>query len=195
MWLSKRRQFENEELWNLSWAAQQQYDVLQSYSIGLNWPRQATKALTSLQSYNCSSLTGIMHLWSYCRSIWNHFIRHICTTWWPKVFLNRLKVNKSSIISNLFVLFLGSSITLRPSNRKADKIISNALFRLVVEQQRCVLQPEDTFVNQEKEIVRLLESSEISLASEALSSLRSNFAIRKLPSHSIREDNTCFIWY
>ena len=77
-------------------------------------------------------------------------------------------MNKSSIISNLFVLFLDSSITLRTSYRKANKIISIAIFRLVVEQQRCDLQPEDTFVNQEKEIVRLLESSEISLASDDL---------------------------
>ena len=42
------------------------------------------------------------------------------------------------------------------------------MFRLVVEQQRCDLQPEDTFAHQEKEIVRLLESSEISQASDAL---------------------------
>ena len=74
-------------------------------------------------------------------------------------------MNKYFIVSNLFNLFIGSSITLRASNRKADKIISYAMFLLVVEQQRCDLQPEDTFVNQEKEIVRLLESLEISRAS------------------------------
>ena len=47
-------------------------------------------------------------------------------------------------------------------------IISNAMFRIVLEQQRTDLQANETFSQQEKEIIKLLESSEISKTSSAV---------------------------
>ena len=47
-------------------------------------------------------------------------------------------------------------------------IISNAMFRIVLEQQRKDLQANETFSQQEKEIIKLLESSEISMTSSAV---------------------------
>ena len=57
-------------------------------------------------------------------------------------------------------------ITLKTTNRKPDKIISGGMFRLATERQQESLIPNQTFIGQEREIVKLLEASDISSASK-----------------------------
>ena len=65
------------------------------------------------------------------------------------------------------LLFVYRELTLRTSNRHADTIISNAMFRLTVERMKKDLSP-NAFIIQDKKITKALEKSAISRASNGL---------------------------
>ena len=73
------------------------------------------------------------------------------------------------------ILFRG--ITIETSDRRPENIIGHAMFYLAVERQRGDLMPNGTFSQQQREIVRLTNRSDISRASNAQTYLGKNTTI------------------